>query len=309
MEKKILIALDDSAHSKNAVKYASSLFEIHGEMTFMLMNVQPGISGYLKDEARKSAQSNRQLRSLMEKNKQNSTSLLEGYEKQLVSYGVPSERIQTESIAKNTSVARDILAFAEEGRFDAILVGRSGVSYLKKLIVGSVTSNLLRASHVIPIWIVDNEVKSHKMIIPIDGSEGSLRVVDHLSFILGDQAGNKLTFLHVRPQLSDFCEIDSSDDMQSMKKVLDKSLNNCVDQFYSKSMEMLSKSGLKENNIELIQKDNYLFLGKTVLKEIEKNGYGTIVMGKTSGDSSEELGSVSRYIINHAENCAIWVVP
>ena len=53
MEKKIVIAVDDSRHSNNAVRYAAGIYEVLKEMKFTLMHVQPTISEYLLDEAKK----------------------------------------------------------------------------------------------------------------------------------------------------------------------------------------------------------------------------------------------------------------
>ena len=46
MEKKIMIAVDDSRHSKNAVRYAAGVYEVLKDMKFTLMHVQPTISQY-----------------------------------------------------------------------------------------------------------------------------------------------------------------------------------------------------------------------------------------------------------------------
>jgi hypothetical protein len=50
MDKKIVIAVDDSRHSKNAVQYAAGIYEVLEDMKFTLMHVQPTISEYLLDE-------------------------------------------------------------------------------------------------------------------------------------------------------------------------------------------------------------------------------------------------------------------
>jgi hypothetical protein len=49
MEKKVLIAVDDSRHSENALRYAAGMAESAGEMSFVLFHVQPMISQYLLD--------------------------------------------------------------------------------------------------------------------------------------------------------------------------------------------------------------------------------------------------------------------
>ena len=68
MDKKIVIAVDDSRHSKNAVRYAAGIYEVLKDMKFTLMHVQPTISEYLLDEAKKSPQAYAELEKVNLKN-------------------------------------------------------------------------------------------------------------------------------------------------------------------------------------------------------------------------------------------------
>ena len=51
MDKKILLAVDDSLHSKEAVKYAVAISSTVKDLHYVLFHVQPVISHYLLDEA------------------------------------------------------------------------------------------------------------------------------------------------------------------------------------------------------------------------------------------------------------------
>ena len=77
MEKKIVIAVDDSRHSKNAVRYAAGIYEVLKDMKFALMHVQPTISLYLLDEAKKSPQAYAELEKVNRKNSETAQGLLE----------------------------------------------------------------------------------------------------------------------------------------------------------------------------------------------------------------------------------------
>ena len=52
MEKKILLAVDESKHAKKAVQYAISISPRVNQLTYTLFHVQPQISQFLKDDAR-----------------------------------------------------------------------------------------------------------------------------------------------------------------------------------------------------------------------------------------------------------------
>ena len=51
MNKKVLLAVDGSVHSTNAVTYAVRISAIVPDLTYTLLYVQPTLSQYLLDEA------------------------------------------------------------------------------------------------------------------------------------------------------------------------------------------------------------------------------------------------------------------
>ncbi|MBW2144809.1 MAG: universal stress protein, partial [Deltaproteobacteria bacterium] len=47
MEKRILVAIDDSIHSKKAIEYAVKMRSVVTDLSYALFSVQPTISEYL----------------------------------------------------------------------------------------------------------------------------------------------------------------------------------------------------------------------------------------------------------------------
>jgi len=72
----------------------------------------------------------------------------------LVARGFPSERIQLKRI-EEAPVSKVIIKEAEEGRFAAVAVGRTGTGQglLKKLFVGSVSQALFQELHGAALWL------------------------------------------------------------------------------------------------------------------------------------------------------------
>ena len=68
MEKKILVAVDDSTHSKKAVEYAASMRSIIPELNFILFNVQPTISDYLTHDSNIDSNARTALKEVVSKN-------------------------------------------------------------------------------------------------------------------------------------------------------------------------------------------------------------------------------------------------
>jgi nucleotide-binding universal stress UspA family protein len=131
MDKKLVIAVDDSRHSKNAVRYAAGIHEVLEDIKFTLMHVQPTISLYLLDEAKKSPQAYAELEKVNRKNTEIAQSLLEKYKEQMLTLGIAEADIQFNTQPRVLGVAKDILEFSMAGHFDAIILGRRGCQACK----------------------------------------------------------------------------------------------------------------------------------------------------------------------------------
>ena len=95
MVKKILIAVDDSLQSKNAVRYVTRLSARLENLNIVLFNAQPMVSQFLVDEAKKKVDSQRELKAVMERNAITSQKLLDNYRLLMGQEGVDESRIQT----------------------------------------------------------------------------------------------------------------------------------------------------------------------------------------------------------------------
>jgi len=186
MRKKILIAADQSLYSRKAMEYAAQIAHEIKEVDFSLLHIQPMISQYLVEEAEKLPKAKKELNQMNEKNKKISHQLLEDCKSFLVSSGIDANCIEIKSRTRDRSIADDILKTAEDQSYDAIIAGRRGITGLQELFMGSVTRNLLAGSRVIPVWVVNGPFKSEKLLVAVDGSSQSLRVVDHLAFIFSE---------------------------------------------------------------------------------------------------------------------------
>ncbi|MGD9098379.1 MAG: universal stress protein, partial [Desulfobacterales bacterium] len=201
MERNLLIALDDSRHSRLAAKYAGAFFASDQQVRFDLLNIQPPLSDFLVEEAKRKASARQKLDRLYRENTAHAKKILADVAEALKQSGIAEERIETHPLPYNQGKAKDILDFATRGRFDAIVLGRRGVSGWQDMLFGSVSNNIIQQSQVLPVWMVDGQPSSGKILVPVDGSSHSLRAVDHLAFILAGRQDNELVFFHVQPKL------------------------------------------------------------------------------------------------------------
>jgi nucleotide-binding universal stress UspA family protein len=309
MNKKILIGVDGSVHAGYALKYAAGLYQLLRDVSYSLIHIQPTISRYLADEAEKTADGKVKLEKIHKRNHEKALELLSECRETLIRLGVKTEDIDQRTKPRRYGVARDLLDYAERENLCAILVGRRGISYVTELMLGSVTSELLTCTKLIPVWIVDNQVQFRNIVVAVDGSPGSLRAVDHLLFMQAGSKFDKITFLHVIPKLSDFCPIEPMKNDEEMDNLIKTSDRKCIDDFYSEVVKILQRSGYKEEDIEFKRFEHRWFIGKALVEESNNLNAGTIVIGKSGSGQADHIGKVARYVINKTVNRAIWLVP
>jgi nucleotide-binding universal stress UspA family protein len=310
MEKKIMIAVDDSRHSKNAVRYAAGAYKTLKDMNFTLMYVQPTISEYLLDEAKKSPQAYAELKKVNRKNTETAQRLLEEYKEQMMALGIAEDDIKLATQPRMLGVAKDILEFSKAGPFDAVIMGRRGLSGLGEVFIGSVSANVVNNSSNIPVWLVDEEGSSKDILFAVDGSENSLKAVDHLAFMIAKNTDVKISFFHVTPKLKDFCPVDFEEiQTEALEEIIRQGDKECIDQFFSHAKKILNQAGIQESQIHVKVAEGLFRVGKAVLDEFQRGNFGTLVVGRRGMNKKFFTGSTSRYLINGFTEGALWVVP
>jgi len=309
MNKKVLIGVDGSIHARNAIKYAAELYQSLRDVSYGLINIQPTISRYLAEEAEKTADGKGKLEKIHKKNHAAALELLFECRETLIRLGVKAEDIDQITKPRRHDVAMDLMDYAENENVCALLVGRHGISYITELMLGSVTSELLTRTKLIPIWIVDNQVQSRNIVVAVDGSPGSLRAVDHVSFVQAGSKFNKITFLHIIPKLSDFFPVETVKNEEETDTLIKTSDQKCTDDFYLQVIKIIQRAGYSEDDIEFKRFEHRWFIGKALVEEVKNLNAGTIVIGKSGSGQADYIGKVARYVINKTVNRAIWLVP
>jgi nucleotide-binding universal stress UspA family protein len=309
LKKRILVAVDDSTYSRKAIEYAVQMKEIISDLSFIIFNVQPTISDYLLHDSKRDARASAALKQVIAKNEKTSKELIEKYKALMIKRGVDEKSIDVITQPRAMGAAKDILLHAKNLLPDAIVLGRRGTSRLQEAFVGSTANAVFEHASVIPVWAIDGEITSSKIMVAIDGSESSLNAVDHISFMVGDNPDVNLTLLHVTPTLRDYCTIDFDKEGEIVDKVIARGDKQCVDDFYIHAQQRFNAAGISENQISIREAKSTINIGKTIVDEAKKGKFGIIVVGRKGMSDSFFMGSVSRYVVNKASNCAVWLVP
>jgi nucleotide-binding universal stress UspA family protein len=156
MNKKVLVAIDDSENAIRAVEFIANSFTTDNKIT--LFNVIP-------DTAALCEMNSPELTPYF-KSQQSSFCLLEVKKKELVNQAVQKAKnilmdagfdennITVKSGFKKSGVARDIVKEAESG-YNVIVLGRRGLSGIKDFILGSVSQKVFNLAKDISVLVVN----------------------------------------------------------------------------------------------------------------------------------------------------------
>lgn len=307
MEKKILVAVDDSIRSTHAIQHAVKMSSLVRDLTYTLFHMHPAIPPSLSDGA--GTDSKAELEWLKGKNAELAWGMLEKYKAEMIRMGIADNRIDAFTHPKVRGLPGDILACAEERLYDAIVVGRGGLPRVQKTFVRSVTVSLVEDSSIVPVWVINGNVASMKIMLAVDGSESSLRAVDHLGFMVGGNPKMKVVLFHVTPKSGDCSAIRFDEKETGIEEVITRGARRCVEHFYGHAQRKLKQAGIRENQIEIKVSDRTVMnVGKAIVDEAKKGNYGTVVIGRQGVSNAFLMGSVSRYLLDRISNLALWVV-
>ena len=309
MEHKVLISLDESINSTRVVDYAARISSVVEKLTYTLMTVQPAIPPFLDDEAKKEAAAYQKLKIVQKRNADAAVNLLEKCKRVMVDQGVDEARIELYTRPKKLGVAQDVLDKAEKGMYDALLVGRRGLTKTQQLFMGSTSNKIVNNAANVPVWVVDGEIESMKILVAVDGSPTSLRVVDHLSYMVGGNPEVNVTFLHVTPKLADFCTIDfEEDEAQTLEAAMLAENAKCIDHFHAQALTMLHEAGLAEEQVRFVTKTTTRSVAKVIRETARRGKYGTVVIGRKGQQKAFFMGGICNKLIQTMTNCALWVI-
>jgi nucleotide-binding universal stress UspA family protein len=156
MEKKILIALDDSENSLRAVEFVTrsftpdheiTLFSVLQDVTTLYEHYSPELTPYFLTQRDVFTSIDDKKRGLIQEAAEKAKDLL-------VKAGFEEKNIKVKIEEQKKGIARDIINEAGTG-YDAIVMGRRGLSGLTGFILGSVSQKVLHSVKNISVVVVD----------------------------------------------------------------------------------------------------------------------------------------------------------
>jgi nucleotide-binding universal stress UspA family protein len=309
MEKKLLLAIDGSKNSLEALEYAGAMLKSCPETTLVLFHVLPAIPPIYKGTM--DPVSRKYLIQWKEKQQQAIEGVLKKSKEKLIASGWPESQIQVKPQEDRIGMARDILFEAQKGIYDAIVLGRRGLSKVVELLLGSVSTKVIQGAGEIPVWVVGKKWADLKILVAVDGSENSKRAVDHLSFILGSCKDERIEILllNIRPGFITFSGplyIPNLPSLTDSKTDYQKRILAFLDQCEA----ILQEAGISPRQIKRKMVMKSADIARGIIMEAQRGGYGTMVMGRRGISKAQEffMGSISNKVLQQAGDESVWII-
>jgi nucleotide-binding universal stress UspA family protein len=313
MEKHILVGIDGSPASMAAVKYLAYIFGKGARVKVDLLHILPEVPDLFLEPGESMAemlQIQDFAERVREENRHKATSLIEEATIILTGAGINTANIRPIVKEPSAGVARDILGLEQEGDYDGIVLGRHGMSAVEEFFMGSVTHKVLQNTKGLIFCVIHGEIDSRKLLVPIDSSPNSKRVLEHVAWLLSEAGPMEVTILHVLAPLI-------GSDVSLMWAGLAELEYNIEQRLIEDAEEILSqaKTYLIENDVPAFAIKTRLEtrapgVARTILKEAREGGYGSIMIGRRGVSRTERFlfGSVSNKIVHQAKDMAVWVI-
>jgi nucleotide-binding universal stress UspA family protein len=221
---------------------------------------------------------------------------------------VPENHVDALIQERQQGIARDIIAESRKG-YDAVVVGRRGLSKLQDLFLGSVSQKIVETIKEIPVAVIGGDIRSKRMLVAVDASENSRKAVDYAGR-LATATEADLTLYHVVRK----CGIGFLDDLS----LGDEEINGFMEQVEMdiKRMFRSYKSHLENAGVppsRISTKRTLLSYSRSgdILREASEAACGTIVLGRRGLSRVHQfsMGRVTNKVLIRAAEYAVWIVP
>jgi nucleotide-binding universal stress UspA family protein len=312
-KKKVLVAVDGSDQSFDTVRYvgdilASLVVEV------VLFHIQSKIDDAFWDMGVYSAYHTRIADigawDVTQKNK--AKEFMNHAREILLGAGFSEESIKVDIHEKRAGVARDIVEESKNG-YSAVVVGRKGVSRLKDLVIGSVAHKLVEKLLHVPVWVVGGTPRAGKILLPFDGSDGSMKAVRHVGEIMGS-SGSDIGLVHVTRSIQHFSVVgEMAVTLKQEREIEAQWAEDAKAELKPKldrAKAFLMDAGFDADRISFKFITGTSSRAGAIVEEARREGYGTIVLGRRGLSRVAEffMGSVSNKVLHMAKEMAVWVV-
>jgi len=289
MEKHLLVTVSDQKSAMYGVKFIGKFFSNKDAIKVTLFYTAPKAPAVWKGESTSHAYRHRE--NMTREYEKKGLEAIETARQTLLSLSFKDEQINMKLRSRMVSKADDIIKEGSLGLYDAVVLGRRGLSWIEEAIDGSVSKDILAKKFNFPFWFCRQPALERKnVLVCVDGSDPAYRMVDHVGFMLEQEKKHEITLLAVKKNVS-----------TSKKK---------IEKIFARSKEYLLNNSFPEKMVttKIIENGN---VSKAIMEEVQKRQYAAVAMGRTGGGQGLMgklfMGSVSNKLFGEMEEASLFI--
>jgi nucleotide-binding universal stress UspA family protein len=305
-KKRILLVLDGSDQSFEVVNYISKAVTLW-QCELVLFHVMDIVPDAFWDWERDplGPQYVASLRNWENEKEKEILAFMDRARRLLLDDGLPEDAVTIKVSKRREGIARDILAEAEQGGYDAVAFGRKGRGAIEEAVLGSVANKVLLNLGDVPICLVGGRPRLGKVLIGLDNSPWGLRATEFVGRRL--VAKNPLVTLAnvLRLPYDGFERTISEDQIHRLMEKTQKGIKSS----FRKATKSLVASGADPQRVftKVITGASRAI---ALLDEAKHGRYGTIVVGRRGVSNVEDfkMGRVVSKLVQASRELALWIV-
>jgi nucleotide-binding universal stress UspA family protein len=302
--KLVLLALDGSEQSLDAVRYISRILTLSNTEVVLFHVFEKVLPIFWDREQDPLATKHLEyIEGWAAHKEQKMREFLEGARQILFRSGLPEGSIVINIQARKQGIARDIL---EESRFgyDVVAMGRRGLGAIEDFTLGSVANKVLMHMRGPAVCLVGDKPKEEKILVGLDKSWGAMRAANFVGKML-NKGQPYITLAHVVR----FPEEEEGFSGEFFQKLQDEAQEE-IKPHFEKVIQSLTVMGVNPLKIRTKVISGVVSRFTALLNEARNGRYGTIVIGRKGVSEVEEfeLGRVGSKLVQAARDMAVWVI-
>jgi nucleotide-binding universal stress UspA family protein len=309
-KKNILIAVDGSPHSFNAVRYVAQTFS-PASLKVNLMHVMPTApetfwdleqDAYFKEKMTgKYTEWKTRAQIIAERFLENAKNLM-------TKANVPENHVDALLQERQEGIARDIISESKRG-YDAVVIGRRGLSKIQDLFLGSVSQKIVETVEEIPVGVIGGDIRSKRMLIAVDASENSRNAVQYAGRLASSTEAD-LTIYHVVRKYG----LGFLDDLHLRNEEVNGFMEQVemdIKRMFRSYKSHLENAGVPPSRISTKRTVLSHSRSGDILREASDATCGTIVLGRRGLSKVHQfsMGRVTNKVLIRAAEYAVWIVP
>ena len=307
---KILIAVDGSEQSLRAIRYAAGIFSPQNTH-IVLFHIQAQVSELFSDLV-DYPHYKRRMTGLKRWATEQKTEVLSAMDSAIVYFkrkGFPESAITTKTPTRALGITDDIVKESYND-YQAIVVGRTGVSRFKDWVLKSTAMKLVPKIKHIPIVVVGGDPDAKNLLLAFDGTHGAMKGVVYAGSLVGKSDHHMLLYSMIDGEKK-FWEGDAPFLFFNDAKANFDTGTHEIGPQLKDACKRLVDEGIDPEQISIKIHVANGERGYRIVQEAQENQCGSVVMGRRELITFIDeyfIGRVSDKVLKLADQLALWIV-